>query len=1099
VSLEHNMHALLFRQFLSACSERRAEARRRSVVSLLAVAIATVSGCRAMERAAYRPEGVGRLVTNERWRSGVPLGGIGCGKIELLTDGAFGNFTINHNWDRPTRVVRGTFFALRAGESTTLLRLKREGEYDAVQNVTVVSSNGLFPRAYVAYRGLPVDVDLEAFSPLIPHNAEDSSLPIAFFTFKVTSAQARSVTLLFSWENLLGWGGRAGTQFDDRSGNAHQPVTVGAWTGLRFTTTRSKPDNVTGEYLIVSDGPASTPEHWDPAAGMIGRQLTLSAGQTATVRFVAVWFMPKLVTEFEKTRKETQHIEQVDAAAAIDADPETKWETDAPTHPGEQLVLDLGSAKPLDGIVLDNFASQGDFTSGFELEASPDGQAWQAVEHEREKVRRGVAEFSFARREDRYYRVTQRLWGPDWRWTVASVKGRLAGSDVAFVAATGRVHKKTTDTAREDVGHYYLNRFPDAVSLAAYAIENQERLDAQTREWQDLTLRSSLPEWLKIQLLNHSFPAVSNTVFTRDGRFSVLESPVSMGGALGTMDQRMAHHGFWTMLFPDLDRRELELFAAAQDRVEPLADGRIPHFCGNVHHSVGDPMVGYGTTDWPDLSCSWVMQVLKWYRWTGDRGFFERMWPHAKRAMAWLAGADTDGDLIPEGGSTYDYEHLPRGAYVYIASCYLGALRAATEMARLAGEPDVYTPLFTRVQESVIERLWDGQQGTFVKWRGPPGSDEIVRNSFVAPLAGDWLVRLTGLEPTLPPEKVESTIRETLARHAKSFGPIPPMEVTPEGDIFTPTCFVLQHTPFLACEAIYLGHVDDGFDVVRRIYEAAWEINHSPWDLSLVYESPGGRQASLLTYMTATSVWHLIPALTGMTVDLTSDTLLFWPNAEYHGPVFFPTFWAWLNCANGRATLRVVKVFKPGAVRRVNDSVANLAVAEGAVWDLSAFARLPKNKAVAAKFARKRDNPRDAHDGWTVRTSRDPGDFDVPPIRFRSAIDGNPVSRWTTSEPMKGGEWFQADLGRVMTVPGIRVDSARSPNDYPRGLRVETSTDARHWTPVIHWDEGQVKRSLAGGVLTIPFHARARHIKLTQLGTTDFWWWSIHEFDLLAR
>ena len=41
------------------------------------------------------------IITSERWRSGGPLGGIGCVKIELPTDGSLGNFTINHNWDRP--------------------------------------------------------------------------------------------------------------------------------------------------------------------------------------------------------------------------------------------------------------------------------------------------------------------------------------------------------------------------------------------------------------------------------------------------------------------------------------------------------------------------------------------------------------------------------------------------------------------------------------------------------------------------------------------------------------------------------------------------------------------------------------------------------------------------------------------------------------------------------------------------------------------------------------------------------------------------------------------------------------------------------------
>ena len=99
-----------------------------------------------------------------------------------------------------------------------------------------------------------------------------------------------------------------------------------------------------------------------------------------------------------------------------------------------------------------------------------------------------------------------------------------------------------------------------------------------------------------------------------------------------------------------------------------------------------------------------------------------------------------------------------------------------------------------------------------------------VENSFVACLAGDWFMRLTGLAPIFPPEICASALRETLARHAKSFGPIPPMEVTPTGAVHTQVCFVLQHEPYLGCAAIYLGYRDDGLDVIRRVYEVARTI-----------------------------------------------------------------------------------------------------------------------------------------------------------------------------------------------------------------------------------------------------------------------------------
>ena len=57
------------------------------------------------------------VIRNGAWRSGMPLGGIGCGKFELLPAGWFARFTLNHNWDlplweEPFVPSRGTFFAI---------------------------------------------------------------------------------------------------------------------------------------------------------------------------------------------------------------------------------------------------------------------------------------------------------------------------------------------------------------------------------------------------------------------------------------------------------------------------------------------------------------------------------------------------------------------------------------------------------------------------------------------------------------------------------------------------------------------------------------------------------------------------------------------------------------------------------------------------------------------------------------------------------------------------------------------------------------------------------------------------------------------------
>ncbi len=162
-------------------------------------------------------------ISNERWQSGVPLGGIGCGKLEIVTDGWLGYYTGNNNWDRPTGRLKGAFAAVYAevGGKTgaRMLRLDSREEYQGVKNIAGVDYCGWFPTANVTFNdaALPVSVKLEAWSPLIPHDAADLSLPVACFRFRISNPSARQgrAVLMMSWPNLVGWGGKWDVHWDD--------------------------------------------------------------------------------------------------------------------------------------------------------------------------------------------------------------------------------------------------------------------------------------------------------------------------------------------------------------------------------------------------------------------------------------------------------------------------------------------------------------------------------------------------------------------------------------------------------------------------------------------------------------------------------------------------------------------------------------------------------------------------------------------------------------------------------------------------------------------------------------------------------------------
>ncbi len=798
----------------------RSAPRRSRIPWRVVVLVLSAALCAAPARAAddpWAPPDLGAAtVINARWESGVPLGGLGVGKVELYADGGFAKATTNHNWDRDTGFLRDAFFAVAAegdpGWQGRLLRLFPDGEYGGVTKPQGTRYVGLFPRAWIDFSDttFPLDARITAFSPLIADDVDDSALPLAFFRVRLTNhgLSAVKARVAFSWPNLIGYGGMRGISWNPLFGNKQEAVSAAPLEGLRFESTADRPGieaNVQGIHLTAVE-----PKNGD-AVWRVGTWA--SGGDTIP------WW---------------------DAFAS----------GGQPSAPEPAPGLRRAGVMGIDVKV----PPRGERDVDFEL-------VWfmpQQVVQRRDENGQG--------------------YGPT-----------------------------------EDLGHWFLNRFSSPEQIATFGSAQRDRLITDTAAWQQPILDSNLPDWLRAQLINSAFPAFANSVLTRDGRFTSLESPVYMDGALGTMDQRMAGHDFYARLFSSLDRRELDMFGAAQQD-----DGRIPHFIGNVHEAVGDPNVVYGLTDWPDLACSWISQVANTLRSTGDQGFASQQWPRVTKALDWLAKADHDGDTIPEGGSSFDYESLPPGSFAYTASAYLGTLRLAADLADAMGDSSrakKLGDLFSKVQKAAQDELWTG--GSLRKWSNRHG-DQHLDASFAAALAGDWLARKGGASPVFPGDVIDAAVHDLLFRNLKPFSPVPPMEVAQDGSIPAEPTFLLQELPYLGAESIYADYVHDGLDVFHRAYQVQWQRNGDPWSASLVYDSPGGAKGPLTSYISAPGAWSVLAALTGISIDRTRGVLYVSPRfgdelPELHAPLFLPGTWLWIDAVPAQRSLSLRVLRNTGA------------------------------------------------------------------------------------------------------------------------------------------------------------------------------------------
>ena len=142
----------------------------------------------------------------------MPIGGIGTGTVSI---GGRGQWTDLEIYNRPWKGndPRNTFFALwakRRGKNAVTKVLEREylppftdpngggfqnGHAAGAPRMREATFNGSYPFANVELQDpdVPLKVELEAFNPFIPLNADDSSIPCAIFRWRFTNTGPAAV------------------------------------------------------------------------------------------------------------------------------------------------------------------------------------------------------------------------------------------------------------------------------------------------------------------------------------------------------------------------------------------------------------------------------------------------------------------------------------------------------------------------------------------------------------------------------------------------------------------------------------------------------------------------------------------------------------------------------------------------------------------------------------------------------------------------------------------------------------------------------------------------------------------------------------------
>jgi non-lysosomal glucosylceramidase len=746
---------------------------------------------------------------------GAPVGGFGAGTFSRTYRGNFERWHVKagvHKYEN----VPGNQFAVfvqpqgGAAMAEVLSTQRPEGDALSAWKWSYPAGTGeyaaLYPKSWFAYHSssaaeLPVALTVEQFSPILPNNYKETSYPVAVYNWYAEnpSSQPMTVSLLFSWTNMVGWFRDGSRNFasalsnQDKNVYRAEAMRGGDMQGIVFDRIRSGPvteewdgqfaiaalasSGVEISYLTDFDPQGSGDEVWrgfsatgrlpnqspdvasagEQMAGAIAVRFTLAPHEKRMIPMVLSWDLP--IAQFGGGRKWVRHYTKFFddsgtnawkiARTALENDEQWSREIDAWQRP---YIEDESKPAWYRGELFNELymLADGGTLWAHELDGAPNLKHPPASKAD---------SFSYLECFDYLYYGT---------------------SDVRFY------------------GSFPLLKFwPE--------IEKQEM-----REYTD-TVAESNPqhyEWSWKLQHEHQFETF----------------PRKVAGAV-------PH---------DLGAPTEDPFANVnQYNYQDVSNWR-------------DLNSKYVLMIWRDYV--WTGR--------DDKEFLRYSWSAVKQAMEHLRQYDSDDDgMIKNGGfpdQTYD-DWVARGESAYCGGLYLAALRATAEIARVLNDNNTaasYDGLFKKAQAAYVKNLWNGKYFNYDQ--GSPYHD----NSMAEQLTGQWYASITGLGELVPVAMRRSALQHVYDFNVMKFqnGEMGAINgIGADGqllhdnaqveEVWTGTTFAVAST------MLSEGMRDEAFRTASGVYNVVWRDRGYFFRTPEAYDSRGLYRASM--YMRPTAIWSM--------------------------------------------------------------------------------------------------------------------------------------------------------------------------------------------------------------------------------------------------
>lgn len=407
--------------------------------------------------------------------------------------------------------------------------------------------------------------------------------------------------------------------------------------------------------------------------------------------------------------------------------------------------------------------------------------------------------------------------------------------------------------------NYYAVQHADAVAVAEYVAKHINRLEDDTRAFAEALWSSTLPEAV-LDAVSSQISILKTTTCLRlsDGTFYGFEgcSP-QQGCCEGTCTHVWNYAQALPYLFPCLERSVREKDYAINLHRDGHMTFRMPLPLGTIpeptFHAAADGQMGG------------VLKVYRDWQICGDDEWLKALWASVQRALeyAWREW-DRDKDGVMEGvqHNTYDVEF--HGPNTMMGSFYLGALRAAEEIARYLGEYDKAEE-YRRVYESgrawMDEHLFNGEYYIHeVRPASPEMSTDprspnfppyqLGRGCLSDQLIGQWYARMLRLGDLLDAEHIRKALLSVFRYNWKSdlYEHVNPQRIyalNGEAGLLLATwphggrpLFPFPYSDEVwtgveyqvASHLIYEGFVEEGLSIVKGVRDRYNGERRNPWN-----------------------------------------------------------------------------------------------------------------------------------------------------------------------------------------------------------------------------------------------------------------------------